>query len=339
METENLGTREWTLGQFLAEKIVDPRVLLDPWLKEGGLWMVYADPGVGKTFFSMNVAFAVASGGRFLRWQSPRPRRVLYIDGEMETYDMQRRLQGIAAAAVRDRRGDLEAANTNFLGWQATYQAVDSPFPDLAQDSGRRALIDKAGNVDLVVIDNLTTTMRTGEENDAAFWQPMQDTLVELRKAGKAVILVHHTNKQGGQRGTSSKDIILNGKMKLSRPQDYSADQGARFTIEFEKARGLTGADSLLIEVCLTEDFNGLPVWEYAVVDNGQHTKLIRLARSGDYTNQTELAAALEVAQGRVSQLKREAINRDLITSRQWNDWMKVAQEQRVQQELEDSDF
>jgi len=322
-----LGTQEWSLGEFLSSEVIDPKAILAPWLKEGGLWMCYADPGVGKTFFSLSVAFAVASGGKFLNWKAPKPRKVLYIDGEMETYDMHRRLTGIWGAAERDGKCNLKAAGVNFIGWQATYQKPKSPFPDLAHESGRKVLMEKAAHADLIVVDNLTTTMRTGEENEAAYWTPMQDMLVELRKAGKAVILVHHTNKSGEQRGTSSKDIILNGKMKLSRPKDYSADQGARFTIEYEKARGLTGNDSLPIEVRLDEDNKGFPKWEYTVIDSTRHTELMRAAQSGNYTNQTELGKALGVSQGRIAQLRNEAIERGLFTSDLWNRWLRAAQD------------
>ena len=64
------GTKTWNLGDFLGRNIGEPAALLSPWLKEGGLWMVHADAGIGKTFFVLNVAFAVAAGGRFLCWDA-----------------------------------------------------------------------------------------------------------------------------------------------------------------------------------------------------------------------------------------------------------------------------
>jgi hypothetical protein len=58
-------------------------MLLAPVLPGKGLVMVYSKRGVGKTFVSLCIAYAVASGGRYLRWMAPKPRRVLVIDGEM----------------------------------------------------------------------------------------------------------------------------------------------------------------------------------------------------------------------------------------------------------------
>ncbi len=52
---------------------------MSPWLLSQSLNMVYAWRGVGKTHFSMNVAYAVASGGSmFGRWQADKPCRLAY---------------------------------------------------------------------------------------------------------------------------------------------------------------------------------------------------------------------------------------------------------------------
>ena len=278
-----IGLKVWTAQRLLSEDIPRPEPLLTPWLKERDQWMVYAAPGVGKTFFVLNAAFAVASGGAFLMWKSPRPKRVLYVDGEMESYDMQDRLRGIVEAAKRNDNGDTVKGLTNFFGWAATYQAVGKKFPDLAKESGLRALLHKVKELrcDLVVIDNLTTTMMSGDPNEARFWTPMQNALVELRKRGIAVILVHHANKLGDQSGTAAKDVTLNGKMKLE--QTGWASDGASFQISWEKARGLHGKDIPPIQATLDADELGLPKWEHSTLEHRAY-ELVRLAESGDFS-------------------------------------------------------
>ena len=67
--------------------------------------MVYAPRGIGKTFFGLNVAYAVASGGAFLCWKAEAPMRVMYIDGEMPAVTMQERL----AAIVNSHEAEAEA--------------------------------------------------------------------------------------------------------------------------------------------------------------------------------------------------------------------------------------
>jgi len=45
--------------------------------------MIFGYRGVGKTLIPLGIAYAVASGGKILSWQSPKPRRVLFIGGKM----------------------------------------------------------------------------------------------------------------------------------------------------------------------------------------------------------------------------------------------------------------
>src|SRR5215470_9289787 len=71
------------LGAFLAEPIPPRESLLSPILLEQSLAMIHAWRGVGKTHVALGIAYAVASGGSFLGWKAERPRKVLYLDGEM----------------------------------------------------------------------------------------------------------------------------------------------------------------------------------------------------------------------------------------------------------------
>ena len=42
-----------------------------------------------------------------------------------------------------------------------------------------------------------------------------------LRKAGRAVLMVHHANKQGLQRGSSRREDMLDLVMALHRPRGW----------------------------------------------------------------------------------------------------------------------
>ena len=337
-----VGDKVWVLKDFIEnESITKPDNLLTPWLSRGDLWMVYSGPGVGKTFFNLNVAYAVASGGSFLHWKAKEARKVLYVDGEMSAWDMQSRLKGIVAAAKRDKNGDYEAALENFNGYAATSQDLGTLFFDLANPEGRQVLVDLSQDMDLVIIDNLTTVLRGADPDKAMDWTPIQDTLVELRKQGTAVILVHHTNKSGDQTGTKAKEAILNGMMKLERPHHYSSSEGAKFIIEWGKTRGLAGVDTAPINAHLVEDEDTkLPRWKYEVLDDLKIFEVMRFAQSGDYATQKEIAAAMGVSAARVNQLKNSAINDyQIFTSEQFRRWLNTAKELRRQEEAEDSPF
>src|SRR5215470_7377444 len=68
------------LQQLFALDIKPREMVLDPIIPEKGLVMIYAARGTGKTHVALGIAYAVATGTSFLRWQAERPRRVLLID-------------------------------------------------------------------------------------------------------------------------------------------------------------------------------------------------------------------------------------------------------------------
>jgi RecA-family ATPase len=68
---------------------------LGPILKDKSIVELYAWRGVGKTYLSTAMGLAVAGAGKFLKWKAPRPRRVLYLDGEMAGDEFQGATQRI----------------------------------------------------------------------------------------------------------------------------------------------------------------------------------------------------------------------------------------------------
>ena len=59
------------LSSFVRMKLPERKTMFSPWLPEQGLVMVYAERGIGKTYFALNVAHAVATGGSYLNRQRP----------------------------------------------------------------------------------------------------------------------------------------------------------------------------------------------------------------------------------------------------------------------------
>ncbi|MEE9451869.1 MAG: AAA family ATPase, partial [Gammaproteobacteria bacterium] len=76
--------------------------LLGEWLLSQSIGMVHAYRGIGKTYFALNVAYAVATGGEYLGWEAPNQCEVLYIDGEMAADSLQERIAGMILASEID---------------------------------------------------------------------------------------------------------------------------------------------------------------------------------------------------------------------------------------------
>ena len=101
--TDSNVTRTFNLEQLLNLKLPPREFILEPILRERESAMIYAWRGAGKTQLGLGLAYAIASGGTILRWQAPRPRRVVYVDGEMSLNTMQERLRQIQAGASDPR--------------------------------------------------------------------------------------------------------------------------------------------------------------------------------------------------------------------------------------------
>lgn len=247
--------RAVTVDEFLNMQLPKREMLLAPFLPSQGLGLLYAKRGVGKTHVALGIACAVATGGIFLKWQAPRPRKVLYIDGEMPAAAMQERLLRISVTE------DLKLPDPSFFRL-ITPDLQDGAMPDLATREGRDELMGLMKESELIIIDNISTLFRSGDENEADSWQPVQDWALELRRLGKSVLFIHHAAKGGQQRGTSKREDILDVVMLLKQPQGYRHNQGASFEVNFEKTRHFTGDDAASFQVRLVEQDDGLWLWE-----------------------------------------------------------------------------
>lgn len=246
---------------LLARDIKPRQMLLDPLLPEQGLIMLYAYRGIGKTYVALGIAAAVSSGGTFLRWTAPRPRRVLYVDGELPASTLKQRVSMILAGLV----GREPESNAFQL---VTPDLQERPMPDLATLEGQRLLEPLAAEVDLIVLDNLSALCRSGSENDGEDWAPVQDWTLGLRRQGKSVLLVHHAGKNKAQRGTSKREDLLDTVITLKRPSDYSASEGLRCEVHFEKTRSMLGTDAKPFEVKLETGPDGQAIWVCRDLEN-----------------------------------------------------------------------
>lgn len=292
-------------AELLAYDLPPRCNLLSPWLPAQGLAMLYAPRGVGKTHVSLGIAYAVASGGTFLRWQAPAPAGVLFLDGEMPAAVIQDRLAHIAAAADREPVAPLMVVNPDLQ---------PTGTPDLSTAAGQAA-VDAllTDDIRLIVVDNLSTLARGGKENEAESWLPVQSWALAQRAAGRSVLFVHHAGKAGQQRGTSRREDVLDTVVALRRPPDYSPEDGAVFEVHFEKARGLHGEDVQPFEARLCADEHGARVWSTRTVEDTTVERVAALLNEG--LTQNEIAAELELHKSNVSRAARRAREQGLIRS------------------------
>ncbi|GJD51765.1 hypothetical protein OPKNFCMD_4523 [Methylobacterium crusticola] len=265
------------LAEFLAREFPPREMVLGPWLPVGGLAMLYAPRGCGKTHVALEVAYAAATGGSFLKWQAPQPRSVLIIDGEMPGATLQERLARIETSAQISRSGVKQ------LRILASDLHPDG-LPDLSSTEDQSRYTAALGDAELIIVDNLSTLCRSGRENEAESWLAVQGWALARRRENRAVLFVHHSGKGGGQRGTSRKEDVLDSVIALRRPEDYSPAEGARFEVHFEKARGFSGPDAEPFEAALTATG-----WAVRDLDDALEDRVLALHAEG--MKQREIAA------------------------------------------------
>jgi putative DNA primase/helicase len=225
--------RAFGLNDFLNIDVPAREMLLSPILPERSLAMLYAPKGVGKSWLGISIGLAVAAGEPLLRWSAPRKRKVLYVDGEMPLVSLQERLRDISAGFGTDIPND---------GFRILAADDIEGGINLSLEEGQQALEPLLEDIDLIILDNLSTLLTSRSEAASDAWVPIQTWLLKLRRQGISVLLVHHAGTNGRQRGTSRREDALDTVIALRRPEDYSPEQGARFEIHFEKLRNRVDA-------------------------------------------------------------------------------------------------
>lgn len=289
------------LGDFMALDLPPRDCLLTPWLTRQGLAMVYAPRGIGKTYFALGVAYAVATGGEFLGWKADKPCTVVYLDGEMPAATMQERLSAMVA---KDDRDDIDAAMD---GLQIVSQEKQEPaMPDLSSVEGQRLFDQVTDSAELIIVDNISTLCRAGAENKADDWNIVSEWALRMRRYGKTVLFVHHAGKGGQQRGTSKREDILDVVIALRRPMD-DAHTGASFEVHFEKARHLFGDDTKPFVATLNDG-----LWNMEQLEENTYRRVCSMANEG--MTVTEIAREIDRAKSNVSRhIKKGKQSGDIV--------------------------
>ena len=74
-----------------AVDLPERELILGSWLKQGDLGFIYGPRGLGKTWLGLHIARKIAEGGSVAHWPVNKPRRVLYVDGEMPFDEIRKR--------------------------------------------------------------------------------------------------------------------------------------------------------------------------------------------------------------------------------------------------------
>jgi len=283
--------------------------IIEPWLRRGELVMISAERGIGKTWLALSIGMAATRTMTIGKWKTGNCTGCLYIDGEMPPYLLKFRILSLVNV--------LPSQQAPFKILSAIQmRSMRQPSPKLTDEAWRKGILDylrKNEIFKLLILDNIASLSTGIDENTKRDWDEINQWFLNLRALGVTMIMVHHENKKGEQRGTGSREDNIDYSIKLTKLKDNDGKENTKFKVKFTKTRGIPQRDAKTFNLILKEVEQGF-IWEEEgmVEDDSQSVnpstaeKAIRLLKQG--IPQNEVAGILEVSSARVNAIANEAI-------------------------------
>ena len=289
-----------SLPELKSEELPERTRLCSDWMRKGDLGYIFGQRGSGKTWFTNLLLAGLANGRKLQDWEVPQVTKCLYVDGEMPARDSRDRL--VALAGDSD---NVAVLNYEIL-FARTGLTMNLADPEWQEEITNLCLAEK---FEVLVLDNRSTLCLGLLENDNDDWDKMQSWLLQLRRQGIAVIIIHHAGAVGDRmRGGTRPEDSAFWVIKVERVADANrqpGEQGAKFRTLFTKNRNsqrmefpkewhiVTGADGQISIGCKSMSFDEM---------------VLQLIRDG-LTSATDIATELRVDKSTVSRSAKRLIN------------------------------
>lgn len=214
-----------TLKEILSVK-KNRAFLVDGFLYRPGLVLIYSEPGLYKSFLSLGVGVALASGRPFAGMQTKRT-PVLICDNENAEEDIRTRVE-LLMAGQEIKRKSLD------IGFLVRAGSFDDPnfYRQLI------GLVEK-NKYGLVVVDTLRRFTNANENESTAMNTIYQNVFGPLVREHKAtVMLLHHQSKNGTSRGSVDLPAMCDVVMRVQYAKGRKkTDAQPRIELTTEKTR------------------------------------------------------------------------------------------------------
>lgn len=273
--------------------------ILGEWFKQGDLGFIFGPRGLGKTWLALHLGRKCAEGGSVGDWTVHKPRRVLYVDGEM------------ALDSIRERDAALSTAPADgmfYLQHEALFHLTDQVL-NLTKPIVQAALLEKCqqDGIEVLILDNLSCLFTGIKENDADAWEQVLPWLLALRRHRIAVVFIAHAGRNGFMRGTSRREDAAFWIIQLAEAKDATEIQtGAKFVARFVKNRNATETECPPLE------------WSFRLAPNEAraHVSWKKLSTAQCFrqcvedglASATDIADEMGITKGQVSKLAKRAM-------------------------------
>jgi len=245
-----------------------PLIMPDLGWRKTSCMLLTGETGIGKSFYALELAYALAEGSSFMGLNIVAPQRVILIQSENDAGIMRERMD----ARVRIRGGNEDNLFIVEEGTMAGYNRtlVDKNGVPTGNAKELEELLATA-NPDVIIFDPLAD-FHNADENHATMSTVMKELIDIGRNAnGAAVVIVHHHGKpmkageghKGKNLSRGSTGIIQKGTVILTLTQKEGQD-----VLAFSKVRGRRSIpevygekrDGVVWHVCERHSINGTDI-------------------------------------------------------------------------------
>ena len=284
-------------------------IILWPWLYDKQINVIHAPKGAGKTWFALSIAVAITHNKNIGdRWIVKQPSGVLYIDGEVAFQELRGRIKALAKGHKRVAPFGIisnDEMSNNHNG--AYINLSDKPIREAVRD-----YLELHPEYRVIFLDNKAMLCPGGDENSKSDYDAFNQWVQSLQRSGLTIIIVHHSNKTGGMRGTSAVADNPEYIFALKDIPVVSRKEGMTSSVFFEKSRNVFGpdADKFIFKIRSThldKEKMMLDNAEWSIeVPKGVSVKQKVLQMLSDGMEPTEIAKELKVNVSTVYRHKKE---------------------------------
>ena len=241
---ENLRKYSKNVDTLPAKK-VKRRYVIAPIIYEKDLVLLYAPSDTGKTWISLSIGVALATGQDvFPQWKVKQAQKTMYIPAEMSVHSLRNRL--VDTNPIYGRTED----NGNFI----IEPVRDIDIASKAGQNEIEVLLEKHPGTEVIILDNLVTLSK------GATYEANWDKIVKWKQTALkniTVIMIHHTNKAGKYRGSSdlkNKSDFMIEMRNHEQFLEYTAENNRKTTVvkaesELEKLYGKVEEENLTLYI------------------------------------------------------------------------------------------
>lgn len=251
-----------SFGSIMRDPILPIEWDIEPLIARGDRVLLYAEWGTFKTWLALSIGLSIAAGLNWLgKFPGSQPRRVLYLDEEMNPRTLRRRIKRLGLGM-------------GLLGQDIPFRALSRHGVRFdAEGAQKLALALNASEfIPEVIIVDTFRRVSPGNENETKdvteFWLHVEPFL----RHGVTLIVLHHMrkpkskNEHGRHRASGSTDMMagVDAALALER-REKDKDMVA---VEVIKTRDAVEAEKFCVRLADDGTQNGPINLEYAGTEN-----------------------------------------------------------------------